>query len=363
VGLFAFVLFLVVLILIRSPADEAEREFQDVFQANLSAEERARLEEYQAAAEEYAARGNARLALEQYRKILTLDPTHQEALAESARLEELLEDEVAAKAAKARQDRERMAQVAELTDRADGLVQEKKFEDARKLLEQAMSLSPDSEVLSGKLVDVFVAEGDALRRRSQTRARAAYQKALELDPDHPGAKRGIRSIDGNRRAARQQKERVEELTETGLGQLRREEYRDAYRSFSEVLKLDPNHARAKEFRDQAAALLEKQVRPIYEDGVRLYNAGELARAMERFQRVLALQPDHADTRSFLSTAMEKVRSEAVDRYKRAYIYEGLGRLREALDLYNETIALLPDPKEEYHQKASARVEELKRKLQ
>ena len=110
-------------------------------------------------------------------------------------------------------------------------------------------------------------------------------------------------------------------------------------------------------------LLEQQVRPIYEDGVRLYNAGELQVAMAQFNRALELHPTHADTRSFLSTAIEKVRSEAVDRYKRAYIYEGLGRSREALELYRETLALLPDPREEYHQKASDRIAELNRKLQ
>jgi tetratricopeptide (TPR) repeat protein len=85
--------------------------------------------------------------------------------------------------------------------------------------------------------------------------------------------------------------------------------------------------------------------------------------MERFQRVLDLHPDHADTRSFLSRAIERVRSEAVDLYKRAYIYEGLGRSREALALYRESLALLPDPSEEYHQKAAERIADLNRKLQ
>jgi tetratricopeptide (TPR) repeat protein len=128
------------------------------------------------------------------------------------------------------------------------------------------------------------------------------------------------------------------------------------------LKLDPDNPRAKEFRDQAQTLLEQQVRPIYEEGVRLYNADELAPAMERFQRVLELHPDHADTRAFVARAIERVRSEAVELYKRAYIYEGLGRFREALELYEQALALLPDPKEEYHQKSSERIAELKRKL-
>ena len=84
-----FVLFLVALILFRSPDDGAEREFQDVFQANLSAEEQERIEEYQTQAAGYETRGSFSLALEQYRKILVLNETHQGALAESARLERI----------------------------------------------------------------------------------------------------------------------------------------------------------------------------------------------------------------------------------------------------------------------------------
>ncbi|GMR23222.1 MAG: hypothetical protein BMS9Abin37_1632 [Acidobacteriota bacterium] len=362
-GLFLFVLLLIALILLRSPEDKAEREFQDVFQANLSAEERERIEEYQSRAADYEERGNLGLALEQYRKILVLDQTHQQALAESARLEERLEQQAEVDAAEAQEDRERMAQVASLTERADALVAENEFDDARTLLEEALALAPDSEVLASKQVETYVSQGDYERRSSSTRARQAYQKALELDPDNADARSGVSRIDQSRRSARQSKKRVGELTEAGLTELRREEYRDAYRSFSEVLKLEPNNARAKEFRDQAGTLLEQQVRPIYEEGVRLYNAGELSAAMERFQRVLDLHPDHADTRSFIARAIERVRSEAVDLYKRAYIYEGLGRSREALALYQESLALLPDPSEEYHQKAAERIAELNRKLQ
>lgn len=362
-GLFAFVLLLIVVILLRSPEDAAEQEFQEVFQANLSAEERQRIGEYQSLATEYEERGSFNLALEQYRKILVLDPTHQEALAESARLEELVEQRAEAEATRAREERERMAEVASLVEQSDALVADNEFDEAREVLEEAMELSPDSEVLASKLVETYVRQGDYYRRRNTSRAREAYQEALELDPENEPAKSGIGRIDRSRRQARQTRQRVEDLTEAGLAQLRREEYRDAYQSFSEVLKLEPNNARATEFRDQAQALLEEQVRPIYEEGVRLYNADELTAAMERFQRVLDLHPDHADTRSFMAEAIGRIRAEAVELYKRAYIYEGLGRLQEARELYEETLALLPDPNEEYHQKASERIAELNRKLQ
>ncbi len=362
-GLFALLFLVVMVMLIRSPDKGAEREFQQVFQAELSAEERQHIEEYLTQAQEYEKNGNLQLALEQYRKILVLDASHHDAKAEAARLEETLEQQAAARAERERSEREKQARVASLAEKATALLGESKFDEARAALEEARALAPDSDFLSGKLAATYVAEGNYFRSRDTGRARTAYQKALEADPASDEARRRLSSIDAGRRASQEKENRVASLTEQGLGQLKREEYHDAYASFSELLKLDPGNARAREFRDQAAKLLDEQVRPMYDEGVRLYNAGELAEAMAQFQKVLAIQPDHADTKAFLQKAMEKVRAEAVDRYKRAYIYEGLGRFREALDLYRECLALLPDPHEEYHKKAAQRIDELSRKVQ
>ena len=362
-GVFVLFLILILAIAIRSPEDGVQRDFQEVFQSNLTAEQRNRIEEYASMASEYEERGNLDLALEQYRKILVLDQTHQESLSRSTRLEERLEEQTKEQMIRERENRERLLEVAELTERADALVSERKFDEARSLLKKAIILSPESEVLSVKLVDSYIAQGDYYRTRNMNQAISAYRDALELDPENVAARRGRSRIDASRRARRREQQRIEKLTEAGLAQLRSESYREAFESFSEVVNIEPGNARAREFRDQATELLEQQVRPIYENGVRLYNAGEIQAAMAQLHRVLELYPTHADTRSFLSTAMEKVRAEAVDRYKRAYIYEGLDRSLEALELYRETLALLPDPREEYHQKAADRIAELNQKLQ
>jgi pSer/pThr/pTyr-binding forkhead associated (FHA) protein/tetratricopeptide (TPR) repeat protein len=359
-----FILFLLVLVvLLRSPDDAAEREFQEVFQAELSAEESARIEEYLREAREYEQNGNVQMALEQYRKVLVLDATHQHSVAEAARLEELIEMEKAARLERERAEREMQASVATLLERATELLGQSKFAEARTTLDEARAIAPESEVVKAKLVESWVAEGNYYRSRDGNRARQAYDKALELDPGSGDARRGLSGMDQSRRASRDRQQRIDELTETGLAQLQRQEYRQAYASFGEVLKLDPNHARARELREQSSQLLEGQVRPMYDEGVRLYNAGELAPSMAQFQKILAIYPDHADTKAFLAQNAARVRNEAVEIYKKAYIYEGLGRLREALDLYRQTLALLPDPREEYHQKASQRINDLSRKLQ
>ncbi len=362
-GLGVALFLLVVILLVRSPDQSTEREFQEVFQAELNAEEKARIEEYVTRAKEYEAAGSFSLALEQYQKVLVIDQTHHEAQAETARLEERAAEEARARGERERLDREKSAQVASLVERATALQAEAKFDDARAVLEQAKVLSPESEFLKTKLVESHLAGGDYFKSRNGERARAAYQQALALDPENAAARRGLSGMDESRRASQQREKRVEELTERGLAQLRAEDYQKAYASFSEVLKLDSQNARARELRDQASHLLDAKLGPMYDEGVRLYNAGELAAAMTQFQRILDLNPDHAATKAFMADALEKVRSEAVDIYKRAYIYEGLGKLRDARELYRQCLALLPNPREEYHQKAQQRIAELDRKLQ
>jgi len=362
-GLGVVLFLLVVVILVRSPDQSTEQEFQDVFQADLNAEEKARIDEYLTRAKEYETAGNLSLALEQYQKILVLDETHHLAQAETARLEEAAAAETQARAERERLDRERSGQVASLVERATTLQGEAKFDEARAVLEEAKTVSPDSDFLKTKLVESHLAEGDYFKSRNGQRARAAYEQALALDPENAAGRRGLSGMDDSRRASQHRQKRIDDLTAQGLSQLQKEDFQSAYASFSEVLKLDPSNARAREFRDQASHLLEAKLGPMYDEGVRLYNAGELAPAMAQFQRVLDLNPDHAATKAFMADALGKVRSEAVEIYKRAYIYEGLGKLRDARDLYRQVLALLPNPREEYHQKAQQRIADLDRKLQ
>ena len=206
-GLLVVVLVLVALVLLRSPENAAEKEFQDVFQSDLSVEARQRIEEYQARAADYEARGNLELALEQHRKILVLDPTHQVSLAETARLEEELETRRAQQEEQARETRERLAQMAELTERADRALAASDFAEARNLLESAKEMSPDSEVVSSRIAAAWAAEGDYYRSRDVGRARSAYQRALEIDPELEEARRGLDRIQQSQQASRRKRAR------------------------------------------------------------------------------------------------------------------------------------------------------------
>lgn len=362
----ALVIILIVTlgILLRSPEKSTEQEFQQVFQAQVSEQARKQIELHLAEASKHAAAGHLDLALEQYRKVLTLDGSQQQAQAEVVRIEEELRKQAEARAQAEADARARATRIAGLVSQADNLVGRGDFVGARRIYQEALGIDPKNADARAKLVGSYVAEGDALRRRgAEADAQKAYLEALNLDPEDSEAKKRVGDLETARRRARERQERARALMESGLAELKAESYAKAYATFTQILELEPQNARAREFREQAQQLLAKQVQPLYEEGVRLYNEGKLAEAVARFNRALSLYPDHGDTRSFLAKAKDRIRQEAIEIYKKGYIYEGLGRLKEALELYRQTLSLLPDPKEEYHQKAAERVERLKGRVQ
>jgi len=351
-------------ILLRSPEKSTEQEFQDVFQSQLSEQARKQIELHLAEATKSTQEGHLDLALEQYRKVLTLDGSHQQAQAELVRIEEELRKQNEARAAAEADARGRATRVAGLVSQGDNLVGSGDFAGARRIYREALSIDPKNAAGRAKLVASHVAEGDALRRKgNEADAQKAYIEALNLDPENAEAKKRVGDLETARRRSRERQERARALMESGLAELKAESYAKAYATFTQMLELDPGNTRAREFREQARELLAKQVQPVYEEGVRLYNEGKLAESVARFNRALSLYPDHADTRSFLAKARDRIRQEAIEIYKKGYIYEGLGRVKEALDLYRQTLELLPDPKEEYHQKAAERVQRLKGRVQ
>ncbi|MGH9460771.1 MAG: FHA domain-containing protein [Vicinamibacteria bacterium] len=343
-----------------------EDDFQRIFQAELSAEARQQVDHLQRQAETEAQAGHFPLAIESYRKILVLDPTHQEALSEIARIEDHLREEAEMEERAREEERRKHEHVAGLVEQANASATAGDFDTSLALLNQARGADPESPLVVQKLAELHVTEGERHRRRGAFhQAHAAFQTALELDPENVDAAQGISRIHASESRAQQRqrqaektRQRVDALTELGLTQLKNQEFSEAHTSFSEVLALDPSNARAREFGQRAQDLLEERARPIYEEGVRLFQEGLLLESVARLQRALSIYPDHRATRAFLTDNAAFLREEAANRYKRAYIYEGLGRLKDALELYRQTLALLPDTSEEYHQKAAQKIEKL-----
>ena len=60
-----------------------------------------------------------------------------------------------------------------------------RFDEARRDLEHAADLQPDNFLVWSRIGDVAASRGD------RAAARAAYQRALQLDPSHPEIRKAL----------------------------------------------------------------------------------------------------------------------------------------------------------------------------
>lgn len=153
--------------------------------------------------------------------------------------------------------------------------------------------------------------GAALAAGEAERARVALEKARSLDPDHPrleeleaaarpaapaapaaGPPAGDSGGDG----------RIPELLAEGQGAAERGDYQGAIDAWSRIFLIDVDHEEAARRIEEARRLKaerEREVEEIFHEGLAALERGDRDGARERFERVLAVQPNHLAARDSL----------------------------------------------------------------
>lgn len=114
---------------------------------------------------------------------------------------------------------------------------------------------------------------------------------------------------GGAEVSAESSDKIRSLLEEGRKLFAGERYQEAIDIWSHVYALDETNAAAGELIDQAKARLEeiaRQADGAYYRGVDLFEAGKVDEAKRAFEEVLALQPDHADARSYVEQIEERV---------------------------------------------------------
>lgn len=216
-------------------------------------------------------------------------------------------------------------------------------------LDEAVTLA--DKVLA---IDRDNAEAIALRTRAQE-MKAAPASTASAPPSAPAATPPPNiagSADVVRRAGETDAQwharvhRVESAYADGVSLLGRGSFPAAADAFAAVMHDAPGYRSAEALHARATQGMADQARQALDNGMKLEAAGDLLEAMQEYERAARLNPSAPQVSELIVQLRSRMIRDAGELYTRAKSYEKLGRIAEAIDLYERVTSLLPpdDPR-------------------
>lgn len=160
-------------------------------------------------------------------------------------------------------------------------------------------------------VEQYVRKGKSLFQRDAFQeALDQFQSALKIDP-HNDMVQKLKTLTDKKIKMEQIAARYKE----GILAIKNEDYQKALECFEEVLKTNPQHKGAKQYRDMAATELDKkaknrsEVEAAYREAMSSYEQWDFTLAIEKFERVLSMDQKHEHARRLLDESRSRVADE------------------------------------------------------
>lgn len=246
----------------------------------------------------YMREGRYDIALKAFEKILRIQPNHSKArmLLETVK-SEMMSPEVEEQLSKARQ-----------------AIEEKKYQDARKLVEDVLKTVPEHQgayelqVLLKERISVeefnelLKSAEDSIEKHEMDTAKMALEKALKIYPQHPVASKRMEAINDQTR-----KQQIDKLVGRGNKQMELGSYDFARDTFEEILKLEPSNETAK----MVIGYIEEKKK--VEEVKSLLNQGWRTLMMDRKydeviqigEKVLKMDPHNSEAQSLITSARKE----------------------------------------------------------
>ncbi len=185
------------------------------------------------------------------------------------------------------------------------------YGEARRLLSQVLQLAPDNQEaarylrLSQEAIDRLAEEAFArgtsfLNAQDLPAALDEFQKALSYRPDHAGAL-SMRTKVGELLGA----QRLVEQARTVLAQ---ERFVEALRLFNQALETDPTNEAAKRGAKECQGRMAAMAEEFFNRGMTLYAEEDYRSAIEFWNKVLEINPNHNGAREYKKRAEEQLRA-------------------------------------------------------
>lgn len=239
------------------------------------------------------ARGNIPDAIAIYRQIAASDPYNTLARERLAAAERKLDSAV-------------------LTEvrAGDSLKAVRDYDGARAAYERALAMDPSSPAVQFRLdslgmslkedLNATLARADThLSKGRQAQAERDYENVLRRDPGNARAREGLSTI---RRLQNQQ------LFESGKAAYEERRYDQALPIFETVLQQDPRHSEAKRYLAMTREALKPVVETHFRNGLQHYLTEEYKEALDDWKKALRIDPENEAILGYAQRAEEKIRA-------------------------------------------------------
>lgn len=165
------------------------------------------------------------------------------------------------------------------------------------------------------------------------------------------------------------KKRASQWYNDGLQYYKNNDLKKAYVRFSSVVEANPQHTEAKNMLDKVSKEIDNKVSSYYKTGLSYYEKGDYKSAITEFNKILNLKGSYKDT-SLLLTKANKIYNQKSSQDRKlsqekvqTFLYEGIrlyrnGKLQEAIDEWEKVLKVYPN-----HSKAIKYINRAKYKLQ
>ena len=323
----------------RAKAESSEREFAAILSPLLKE------------AKVMKGKGDLLGAVEKYDEILDLNPGDPGTLKERGRLSALLEKSFA-KHMKAGKRYGR----------------NKEYLKGLKEFKKAERLKPDDEEVATSLRSLkervaeskrkTLEDGDRhLRKGRLLSALTAYKAILEIE------KGNRRALDGVKETRLLINDEVTEKMRSGKRALEESRYHKAIKDFNSVLKLDGGNKEARSLSREARRTLDKEVAPLLKSAEAALEGGDEKAAALDLNRVLGRDPDNRRAKSIMerldrAASREALKKEITKHYLRGIELYTSGKFTAAIESWEKVLDLDPD-----HVKAKINIEKAAKKLE
>jgi tetratricopeptide (TPR) repeat protein len=304
--------------------------------------------------------GKHQAAILEFQKGLEIDPENKQAQAYVKSIQEEMENRAKARelyqfAVSAQQQNDLAGALAHVEQ---ALVLDPENEQV-KILQKNLRVSVQKEQAKGKADSLTQSALELYKAGDLLGALVAWNKAYEINSDladvgnyiQQGVAKllsfGVDGIDAN-----PEKTMILNLFEQGVRSYVRSDFQTATEFFKKALTKADGNSYLSAYLQKSSQMQEEQISEFLQDGVRAYQAGELAAAQKEFTKVIRLSPGHPEALQQLAAVRETVRQESERLYNQGKEYFDANHMDQAIRLWEQILEMDPS-----NERAQKRIEE------